>query len=165
MITGPITSVIGVDPGPSTGIAFLDFSGDRLAGRTMIQVDGTSAQLVLEAMLAKYYADPQVVTRRFAQVEAFVTGQSAGTKGADAEVTRQLSFVFAEQLQMWGYRTQLRKKADVWSSAGKAGGWATDKRLAAAGVLRPPENKHANDAGRHALFCAVHDAHLPDPLR
>ena len=108
-------------------------------------------------MLATYYAGENIV-QRWAQVEAFVTGQSAGTKGNPAEVTRQLAFQLAEVLQLRGYHTEMRKAADVKL-------WASDKRLKAAGLLRPPENRHANDASRHALFCAVHDAFRPDPLR
>jgi hypothetical protein len=153
-----VHSVIGVDPGPSTGIAFLDYVEGKLAGAMHIQIDGKSAVACLEAILYRYYNNPEAIELRLAQVEAFVTGQSAGTKGEDAEVTRQLAFNIAERLQMWGYSVQLRKKADVSS-------WGSDKRLKAAGVLRPPENRHANDASRHALFCAVHDAHKPDPLR
>lgn len=43
--------------------------------------------------------------------------------------------------------------------------WATDKRLGAAGLLEPTEKfADARDAARHALFCAVADLGLPDPL-
>lgn len=153
-----VHSVIGVDPGPSTGIAFLDYVGDQLTGFMSIQIDGKSAVPCLEAILARYYSNPSTIQMRLAQVEAFITGKSAGTKGEDAEVTRQLAFNIAERLQMWGYSVQLRKKADVST-------WASDKRLKASGLLRPPENRHANDASRHGLFVAVHDGYKPDPLR
>lgn len=159
---GPIVSIIGVDPGPTTGICFVDYVGSAIVGRTSIQVDGESGQLTLEAMLRAYYNDPETVVKRYAGIEAFVTGQSAGTKGAAADYTRQGVMKFAEQLQIWGYHTKLRKKADIWT---KTGGWATDKRLDRAGILRPPEMRHANDAGRHCLYTAVHDAFRPDPLR
>jgi hypothetical protein len=153
-----VTSVIGIDPGPSTGISFIDYIGDKIAGSMQIQVDGKSAHVVLNAVLGRYYTSSEIVVARFAQVEAFVTGQSAGTKGEPAEVTRQLVFEVSEVLQLYGYRVNTRKKADVSP-------WGSDKRLKAAGLLRPPENRHANDATRHALFCAVHDAYRPDPLR
>lgn len=152
-----ITSVVGIDPGPSTGISLLDYYEDRLTGSTHIQVDSKSAAGVLTAILDSYYGESHK-GKRFAQVEAFITGQSAGTKGNPAEVTRQLAFQLAEVLQLRGYHTEMRKAADVKL-------WASDKRLKAAGLLRPPENRHANDASRHALFCAVHDAFRPDPLR
>lgn len=161
-MTAPqVVSVIGVDPGPTTGLCFLDYIDRRLAAHTSIQVNGDCAQLVLEAVLAKYYGHPNVI-KRAAGVENFITGQSAGTKGDGAEVTRQLVMKFTEQLQMWGYHTKIRKKADVWT---KNGGWATDRRLKAAGILGPPEMRHANDAARHALFTAKDQLYMEDPLR
>lgn len=162
-MTDQVLSVVGIDPGPSTGISFIDYIGNAVAGSMQIQVDGKSAAVLLEAVLARYYSNSEVVTARFAQVEPFVTGQSAGTKGEPAEVTRQLAFELGEKLQLWGYTVWRRKKADIFKKDGT--GWASDKRLRAAGILRPPENRHANDASRHALYCAVHDAYRPDPLR
>jgi hypothetical protein len=158
-----IISVIGVDPGPTTGLCFLDYSGSTIVGRTSIQVDGESGQLVLESMLRAYYNDPQTVVKRYAGIEKFETAQSAGTKGSDADYTRQGVMKFAEQLQIWGYACKIRKKVEIWNK--KDGNWASDKKLEAAGILRPPEMRHANDAGRHALYAAVHDAFRPNPLR
>jgi hypothetical protein len=163
MIDGPVDSVIGIDPGPSTGISFIDYIGDRIEGSMQVQVDGKSAVVLLEAVLARYYSDAGVFRVRAGQVEAFVHAASAGSKGEDAEVTRQLAFKLAELLQLWGYDVELRKKADICKKDGT--GWASDKRLKAAGLLRPPENRHANDGSRHALYRAVHDLHKPDPLR
>ncbi len=43
--------------------------------------------------------------------------------------------------------------------------WATDKRLRAAGLYEATTGLvHARAASRHALFAAVHDGGLPDPL-
>jgi hypothetical protein len=43
--------------------------------------------------------------------------------------------------------------------------WATDTRLQAAGLLDLTKGmRHARDAARHALFCAVCDFGLTDPL-
>jgi hypothetical protein len=164
---GCITSVIGLDPGPTTGMAFLDYRGLvlpgrtapqwDLVGRTSLQVDGESAQIVLEAMISKYYSDPNVVGARYAGVENFITGNSAGTKGKNADVTRQLVMQLTEHLQIWGYSVQIRKAADVKP-------WATDRRLQSIGMLGPAEQKHANDGVRHALFAAKADAKMRDPL-
>ena len=153
-----IISVIGCDPGPTTGLSFLDYAGGCLIGWTVLQADGNSAPGVLSAILAQGYADPGRIGKRYAQVEPFITGQGAGTRGPKADYTRQEAFKLLELLQMWGYAVQLRKAADVKP-------WASDKRLNAAGILRPPENRHGNDASRHAIFCAAHDARMPDPLR
>lgn len=158
-----IVSVIGADPGQSAGLSFIDYADRKIVGSMQLQVDGKSAHVVLEAVLARYYSNTDVVVRRLAQVEAFITGQSAGTKGQPAEETRQQAFKLAEVLQLWGYSVQMRKKADIFKKDGT--GWASDKRLKAADLLRPPENRHANDGSRHALYCAVHDAFMPDPLR
>lgn len=155
---GPVTSIIGIDPGGTTGICFLDYIGPSIAGKTLLQVDGPSALIVLEAMLTRYYADPQAVVKRAAGVEPFITGQSAGTRGQPAEVTRQQAFQATELLQLWGYNVQLRKAADIKV-------WATDKRLKAAGLLGPPEMRHANDGARQALYTAKHDLYKADPLR
>ena len=161
-----IISVIGCDPGPTTGLSFLDYADEKLVGWTVLQVDGNSAPGVLTAILAQGYAGPSAapgfhpgrIGKRYAQVEPFITGQGAGTRGPKADYTRQEAFKLLELLQMWGYAVQLRKAADVKP-------WASDKRLKAAGILRPPENRHGNDASRHAIFCAAHDARMPDPLR
>jgi hypothetical protein len=158
-----IVSCIGIDPGPTTGICFVDYIGMAIVGRTSIQVDGESGLLTLEAMMRAYYSDPETVVKRYAGIEAFVTGQGAGTKGDAADYTRQGVMKFAELLQIWGYRCKIRKKVEIWNR--KDGNWASDKRLEKAGILRPPEMRHANDAGRHCLYTAVHDALRPDPLR
>jgi hypothetical protein len=166
-VTTPLlTSCINIDPGETTGIALLDFDQDkRLVGRTFLQADHKSAPFVLEALLAKYYGrDKTYVTHRFAGLEPFITGSSAGTKGKPAELTRQLAFAFAEQLQLWGYSVARRPAAAVKP-------WATDRRLVAVGFPASPNGGvkgdlgHAADGARHALYAAVHDAYMPDPLR
>lgn len=164
-VTGPITSVIGIDTGKTTGIAFLDYAGVTLVGRTFLQVEYESAQLVLEAMLSKYYRNAETVKYRFAGIEEFVTGNSAGTKGDPANIARQKVFEISQQLQLWGYHVKARKAADVKS-------WAKDNKLLHLGIggkdcLFAPNGdmNHAADAARHALFAAVHDAHKPNPLR
>jgi hypothetical protein len=154
-----ITSVIGADPGPTTGLALQDWDDGKLISWTVLQVDGDSALGVLAAIMTRRAAYlGTAMVKRCAQVEPFVTGQSAGTRGSKADYTRQQAFALVEELQLWGYAVKLRKAADVKT-------WASDKRLKAAGILRPPENRHGNDASRHALYTAVHDAYLPDPLR
>lgn len=154
-----VISVIGCDPGPSTGISLLDYEDSRLTSWTVLQVDGDSAQGVLEAILTRRQSVlGNTIVKRYASVEPFVTGQGAGTRGAKADYTRQEAFKLVEQLQLWGYAVKLRKAADVKV-------WADDRKLRAAGILRPPENRHGNDASRQALFAAVHDAYLPNPLR
>jgi hypothetical protein len=153
-----VVSVIGVDPGVTTGISFLDYIDKRLAGTMQVQVDAKSATALLETLLLRFY-NSKTIVQRWAQIEPFKTGQSAGAKGEPAEVTRQQAFILGETLQMYGYHTELRKKGDIST-------WGSNKRLEKAGIIRQLDGmRHANDASRHALYCAVHDAHMPDPLR
>lgn len=50
-------------------------------------------------------------------------------------------------------------------AAGAVKPWATDKRLAEAGLLSATQAlPHARDAARHALFAAVKTGLMPDPL-
>ena len=50
-------------------------------------------------------------------------------------------------------------------TAGEVKPWATDKRLHTAGLLDLTAGmRHARDAARHALYSAVRDYGLPDPL-
>lgn len=154
-----VISVIGVDPGETTGISFLDYIGIRLVGTMQVQVDSTSSVALLESVLKAHYSDPEVVVQRWGAVEDFIPSNSPGTKGESAAVTRYQTVVLAETLQLWGYSVTRRKKAEVSP-------WATDKVLKAAGLMREPTGmRHANDASRHALYRAVHDAHMPNPLR
>jgi hypothetical protein len=159
-----IDSCIGVDPGPATGMCCLDYNAGQLVGRTLLQCDAGSAAIVLQAMLHTYYSGkPYPMGRRVGSVEKFITGASAGSRGKAADVTRQLVMELAEVLQLFGYHVNIRPAADVKP-------WASDKRLAAAGVVPSLKGmhgdmNHAYDGARHALY-GGHDAGVvTDPLR
>jgi hypothetical protein len=150
---------VGVDPGPATGICFLDYDKGRLAGRTLLQCDAASAVIVLRGMLTAFYADGRVL-RRTASVEQFRTGTSAGSAGKGAQVTRQLVMEIAEMLQLFHYTVRIRPAADVKP-------WASDKRLTAAGAVTGAmhgDMNHAYDAARHAIFEARSSGVIRDPL-
>jgi hypothetical protein len=154
-----ITSVIGIDPGPTTGIAFLDYysTQEQPAQIEIFQMPAACVEHFLEAYLGYYYIRPEV-TRKFAQVEKFVTGQSAGSRGKPAEVTRQAVMRDAELLEMAGYSVAVRSAAEVKP-------WATNKRLDKAGVVASLTSMvHGRDSARHGLYCAVRDAGRRDPL-
>jgi hypothetical protein len=166
-----IDSAIGCDPGPATGLCFLDYHEGRLVGRTLLQVIGPDAPVVLKGMLLAYYMLPasdavadrkRVDGRRVASVEKFVTGASAGSRGKNADVTRQLVMELAEVLQLFGYAVKIRPAADVKP-------WASDRRLAAAGVVSSLKGmhgdmNHAYDAARHCLYGAREAGVIRDPL-
>jgi hypothetical protein len=150
-------SCAGVDTGGGVwGISFLDYVDMKLVGSMHLQVDNNSAVHMLETILKTYYHDPNVVTRRFAGVEEYVDGPHAGGKAAN--VTRQGVFRAVELFQLFGYYVRTRKAADVKPKV-------TDKLLKTAGILQPPEMRHANDGSRQALFAGMNDAYLPNPLR
>jgi hypothetical protein len=152
-------SCAGVDTGGGTwGISFLDYIDMKLVGSMHLQIDNKSALHMLETILKTYYSDYGLVTRRYAGVEKFETGQSAGARGGAADVTRQGVFRAVELFQLHGYYVRTRKAADVKPKI-------TDKLLKAAGILQPPEMRHANDGSRQALFAGITDAYLPNPLR
>jgi hypothetical protein len=159
-----IDSCVGCDPGPATGLCLLDYRDGHLVGRTLLQADAGSAAIVLRGLLHTYYSDAGMPTigRRIGSVEKFVTGQSAGSRGKAADVTRQLVMELAEVLQMFGYQVTIRPAADVKP-------WASNKRLVAAGIV-PSEKgmhgdmNHAYDAARHALYGAKDAGVIADPL-
>lgn len=157
-----IVSVVGIDPGKTTGICLMEYVDGQPypipeCNITLFQVYHSNALRVLEAYLAHFYADERIV-KRFAGVEKFETGASAGTRGKSADLTRQFEIKFVEMLQLFGYYTKIRKAGDVKP-------WATDKRLERAGLPKPTtDTRHQSDGGRHCLFAAVNDAHMKDPL-
>jgi hypothetical protein len=161
-----IDSCCGADPGPAAGLCFLDYDRGQLVGRTLLQADAGSVPVVLKGMLASYYsADYGIgasVGRRVASVEKFVTGAGAGSRGKNADVTRQLVMEITEVLQMFGYKVTIRPAADVKP-------WASNKRLVAAGIYSSEKAMHSDmghaaDAARHCLYGAKESGIIADPL-
>lgn len=147
-----IKTVIGADPGETTGLARLDLDGFR--DPKLIQV--TDAALVLAALddLLGAQAPDEVL---FA-IEQFVVGRRAGRSSTPkaGRTTRDL----IGAMQLWALERGIRV---VLRPAVIAKTWATDKRLRAAGLYVRGAT-HARDAGRHCLYAAVMDARFPDPL-
>jgi hypothetical protein len=125
----------------------------------MFQADADYVKDVLEAML-RDRTDPRVA-KKFAGVEAFRSGRSAGSTGKNADVTRQGVMELTELLQLYGYSVKIRAAGDVKP-------WSTDKRLIAAGLKGSAgihgKSRDAYDGGRQALYVARWDAFLRDPL-
>lgn len=146
--------IIGIDPGPVPGIVVL---GGRVPH--VVQCSHEIAPVLFGALLA--WPGPALV-----QVERFVVGRASMRAGRHGAITRDL----VETLRLvWedhdstpsgrlGGRFLQRSAANVKP-------WATDARLEAAGLLEACKGmRHARDAARHALFAAVHDGGIPDPL-
>jgi hypothetical protein len=161
-----LVSVVGADPGPTSGVCLLDYdldapTGDRKPALvTMFQADDEYVLAVLEAVL-RDRTDDRVI-KRFAGVEAFRSRRSAGSTGKDAETTRQGVMTLTETLQLYGYKVKIRPAGDVKP-------WATDKRLVAAGMKGSAgihgKSRDAYDGGRQAIYCARWDAFMKDPLQ
>lgn len=142
--------VIGVDPGRTTGIAVYDGLGDA----ELLQTTPGVVHEVVDALLS--CIGPH--RPRLVAIERFVVGTRA-SRSASAkagETTRELIGMVRA--------TAIRHNAAVVErSASEVKPWATDKRLEAAGLL-VRGMPHACDAARHALYAAVKDGGLPDPL-
>jgi hypothetical protein len=98
--------------------------------------------------------------QRYMFIEDFVTGNGAGTKGENADITRELLLWMGSGVLE--VTTLMRPRpVDVKP-------WATDKRLNAAGLKYPYSGtamRHCSDAGRVLMFGACHYGLMKDPLR
>lgn len=137
------TRVIGVDPGPTPGIVVLGIEDGQL---TDVGVMQCSAEL-LYTLVATFnpYKEAAVALERFV-VRGRANAAQSLTRDQVANLVRLHPL------------TLVRSAAEVKP-------WATDARLEAAGLLDACKGmRHARDAARHALFAAVKDTGLTDPL-
>jgi hypothetical protein len=140
--------IIGVDPGPTPGIVRLHVKDGRLVSR-WTHVVQCSANVMPE-IVGTFVDESSAIWPTTVAVERFVV---RGRANAAQQVTR-------DQV---GYL--LSTHHTVERSASQVKGWATDERLEAAGLLEACKGmRHARDAARHALFAAVADGGLTDPL-
>lgn len=138
-----IRRYVGVDPGPTPGIVVLDVEVGHLLDVGVMQC---SAQL-LYTLVSTFNPDRTALVA----VERFVV---RGRTNAAQSLTR-------DQV---ANLVRLHPRA-AQRSASQVKPWATDERLEAAGLLEACKGmRHARDAARHALYAAVHDGHLTDPL-
>lgn len=146
--------VIGVDPGATTGIVALIIRENVILHLDMIQCNAGAARLVVEALVTK------TPTCGLMAIEKFVVSPRAGrsTHAAAGAVTRELITELSGLAELYDYNIHTR-------AAGVVKPWASDERLEAAGLVPTARGmSHARDAARHALFAAVRDGGLPDPL-
>jgi hypothetical protein len=156
-----ISRVIGIDPGPTTGIAVLNWREDRPSVEAVIQCNASAAPSLLGFLLRFRRLDTAVV------IERFVISRHAKSSAVDGAVTRDLIGALCEVS-----RGTEPRPDDEWApypvklrAAGQVKPWATDHRLAMCQLLNPTKAMpHARDAARHALFAAVADHGMPDPL-
>ncbi len=148
---------LGIDPGPTTGICLVLWvpSVQRAAlDVRAVQVPAAMAAGTLEELLNE---NGHVIT--CGQVEEFRSGRrSARLAGTKPDVTRNLVTGLSALAREHGVILKVRP-------AGLVKPWATDRRLEAAGLLAPTKGKtHARDGARHAVFAAVADGGMKDPM-
>lgn len=148
--------VIGIDPGPVIGIVRLrleprpdPMNGTRLGGVEALQVTPGLLVDVLDAIAAEYTA---------VAVERFVVGPRAARSRMPAAGAAARDVI--ARIENWAERHYIDVHA---RSAADVKPWASDLQLRRAG-LWTVGMPHARDAARHALFCAVKDFGLPNPL-
>lgn len=149
-----MTYYVGIDPGPSTGIAI--YCVDEMeSGWEVFQVSSSGARWLMDEIFRTYA--PKVVS-----VEKFIVSNRPGTKGKDAETTRSL----AEYVK-FSAGGNVRRIPQVIVRERRAidvKPWASDKRLTKTDFPWGAKFKDARDAGRHALYAAVQDGWERDPL-
>jgi hypothetical protein len=150
-----MTYVIGIDPGPMVGIVGINADWVRLFDHEplVIQCSAHVFDDVLSA-IATGHGDTVLAVERFvtASISARVNAPAA-SRVARAAVQRCEDYAAEHQLQCF-----VRSAAEVKP-------WATNERLTRAGLIAATKGMHhARDAARHALFTAVHDCGLRDPL-
>ncbi len=140
--------IIGIDPGPIPGIVRLHVKEGQLVS-SWTHIVQCSANVMPE-IVGTFVDEGGTIWPTTVAVERFVT---KGRATKDQRVTR-------DQV---GYLLSTHNAVERTASQVKE--WATDKRLEAAGLLEACKGmRHARDAARHALFAAVRDCGLIDPL-
>jgi hypothetical protein len=158
-VNGMTWLVIGIDPGPAPGIVALHdtTTTTRRPVASVIQCDYVSCVLFVSALLSTVDTDAAGRLPILA-VEQFVVGPRAARSRTPAAGVATRDLIGALRREFADVAVQLRPAARVKP-------WATDARLAAAGLLDVTRGMpHARDAARHALYAAVRNRLMPDPL-
>lgn len=157
--------IIGVDPGPTTGIVELVWEGLGCVPGRVCQCGASAALSILDAWLTPHAGTLQpghfdLRTLSWLAVERFVDGRHAGRGNAPSAGRTTRDLVAAIESRF----APLSHVCVVLRSASEVKPWASDVRLDRAGLLAPTKGMtHARDAARHALFAAVRNGAL-DPL-
>jgi hypothetical protein len=149
--------VIGVDPGPVPGFVVLDYTDGLLTSSDVVQCTAAVAPSIFGGIVEDLAEERTVVG-----LERFVVRGRSG-RSSTSKAGEQTRDLIGRLVQVAGSHID---PVD-WHSraAGEVKPWATDERLEAAGLLDLTKGmRHARDAARHALFTAVRDGGVPDPL-
>ncbi|HEX7038704.1 MAG TPA: hypothetical protein VF202_01165 [Trueperaceae bacterium] len=158
-----MTYVLGVDPGPVVGLVGLHITPDLdISPRPdIIQCSADTLNAVLGGLILDVGVRGLNSPELLVAVERFVIGPRTGrlnAGGASRTAVHIVGMLADRSRAGRAYRYVARSAAEVKP-------WATDARLGAVGLLEPTKGmRHARDAARHALFAAVRDCGVPDPL-
>ena len=134
---------IGVDPGPTPGIVVLGIEDGQLVDVGVMQCSESLLYTLVHTF--NPYKDALIAVERFV-----VRGRANAAQSLTRDQVANLRRIHPRVVQR---------------SASEVKPWATDARLEAAGLLGQLKGmRHAKDAARHALFAAVKDGGLADPL-
>lgn len=154
--------VIGIDPGPLPGVVrlHLEVSGDKWSGCSARLIDAQALQVTPGLLITVLEGINYTTEIGAVAYERFVVGRRSAQSSTPAAGARTRNMI--GELEAWAGP---RWRSVFARSASEVKPWATDARLDAAGLLDLTKGmRHARDAGRHALFCAVRDFGLADPL-
>ncbi len=153
MTTPRFRNIIGVDPGPVPGIVVLSVWDNGEFDAHAIQCSHTIASTLVDGLVRNAGEEACLIA-----VERFVVGRGSMRSRKDGVITRDLVGQLQRVSNVLGTTYTERTAAAIKP-------WASEERLALAGLLEPTKGmRHARDAARHALFAAVRDGGLSDPL-
>lgn len=153
--------VIGIDPGPLPGVVRLSLRMTENTNRAAWISDAQALQVTPGLLVTVLEGINFATEIEAVAYERFVVGRRAAQSSTPAAGARTRNMI--GELEAWATgRSWVTLAA---RSAAEVKPWATDTRLDAAGLLELTKGmRHARDAARHALFCAVKEFGLPDPL-
>lgn len=146
-----MTYVLGIDPGAGSHIGVVGFDTNDLADTlTVLQCNWRAFDNLLPALVA----DGVIAVERFIPSKLGQRGNAPSARRITLAVIQRCE----HYAQSFNLRLYLRSAAEVKP-------WASDQRLLTAGLLVACKGlPHARDGARHALFAAVHDCAMHDPL-
>ena len=160
--------VIGVDPGPIPGLAVLAYADGHLAETRTLQCSANFIALLLREEIVHAKApingaltedEPTTVLLSVERYLPSKMGNRMLAAGQNAQTRDMAARLVAEYAQGWPWlRTVSYPAAPVMR-------WATEDRLRKVGAWEITTGcAHARSAAKHALYAAVKDGNMPDPL-
>ena len=154
-------TVLGIDPGGTAGFLLASWEPGalRCSWARAYQCDGDSASGLLTMLLT--LADLALTGSGITavQIEAFDDRpRQHGLHGTSPSRTSAQVSLLTAGCDGLGVPYFTRRASEVKN-------WSADARLSAAGLLDVTAGmpRHARDAGRHCLYCAVRNCGVPDP--